>query len=58
VLSSDDPAYLVQWSQTECGSDDPEIWAAAAARLPGGSASHTLARIRLADLDRELGTRG
>ena len=57
VLSQGDAAALLRWADTSWGHDDPEVWAAALRLLPTGSAEHGLARIRLAALDAEFGTR-
>jgi transcriptional regulator of acetoin/glycerol metabolism len=55
VLGSADPALLVAWGESPAGTDDAEVWAAAARSLPPGSPQHALARLRLAALDEEFG---
>jgi hypothetical protein len=57
VLSQGEAAVLLRWADTSWGHDDPEVWAAALRGLPAGSAEHSLARIRLAALDEEFGSR-
>lgn len=55
VLGSRDARVLLAWGETRWGADDVEVWSAALHLLPPGSQEHSLARLRLAALDEELG---